>query len=94
MINNLFFFILILISVNYSNQYEIEEIKTDFDYLIFRQIWPQSSCMFPNHHTCTIDKNIKTWVVHGLWYLSIINADLLVDSFFYQSFWLKAVDQE
>lgn len=36
-----------------------------FDYVIFRQIWP--NCMFPNHHSCGISKNVSTWVVHGMW---------------------------
>jgi len=39
----------------------------DFDYFVFRQIWPASTCMFPEHHTCKIPKNVDTWVVHGLW---------------------------
>ncbi|RMZ98041.1 ribonuclease Oy [Brachionus plicatilis] len=47
-------------------RHQIEK-NNDFDYLIFRQIWPASSCMFPGTHTCSIAKNITTWVVHGLW---------------------------
>lgn len=39
----------------------------DFDYVIFRQIWPESTCMFPETHSCSIARNISTWVVHGLW---------------------------
>lgn len=39
----------------------------DFDYLVFRQIWPEASCMYPGSHSCSIAKNISTWVVHGLW---------------------------
>jgi ribonuclease T2 len=38
-----------------------------FDYLILREIWPASSCMFPGSHTCQIPRNVSTWVVHGLW---------------------------
>lgn len=45
----------------------VGNVKQDFDYLIFRQIWPPASCMFPGNNTCSIDKNISTWVVHGLW---------------------------
>lgn len=45
----------------------VEQGSTDFDYLVFRQIWPQSSCMFPGKNTCTIGNGVNTWVVHGLW---------------------------
>ena len=38
-----------------------------FDYLILRQIWPASSCMFPGANTCRIGNNVTNWVVHGLW---------------------------
>lgn len=41
--------------------------SSDFDYLIFRQIWPEATCMFPGSHKCEIEKNVSTWVVHGLW---------------------------
>ena len=40
----------------------------DIDYIILRQIWPASSCMFPGVHTCSISENISSWVLHGLWY--------------------------
>jgi hypothetical protein len=51
-----------------SNSIESSETNNDdFDYLIFRQIWPQPTCMFPGQHSCSIAKNISTWVVHGLW---------------------------
>lgn len=43
--------------------------KTNFDYLILRQIWPATTCMFPGPNTCSIAKNITTWVVHGLWFV-------------------------
>jgi len=46
---------------------EPKKLSTNFDYLILRQIWPATSCMFPGEHTCAIAKNITTWVVHGLW---------------------------
>lgn len=39
----------------------------DFDYLILRQIWPATSCMFPGQHTCKIGDTVNSWVVHGLW---------------------------
>lgn len=41
--------------------------SNDFDYFVFRQIWPAATCMFPEHHKCKIPKNVDTWVVHGLW---------------------------
>ena len=45
-----------------------EEIGlVNFDYLIFRQIWPPASCMFPGPNTCSISANVTSWVVHGLW---------------------------
>jgi len=37
------------------------------DYVILRQMWPQSSCMFPGTHKCSLAENITTWTVHGLW---------------------------
>ena len=44
-------------------------IKSDeFDYVVFRQIWPATSCMFVKPPTtCSIGKDVDTWVVHGLW---------------------------
>lgn len=54
-----------------TNEQKIEPTsnkQVDFDYLILRQIWPPSTCMFPETHTCSIAHNISTWVVHGLWY--------------------------
>lgn len=50
-----------------SSHNDIIKTNKDFDYLIFRQIWPASSCMFPGPNTCSIGKNITTWVIHGLW---------------------------
>lgn len=44
-----------------------QRVGQNFDYLILRQIWPATSCMFPGPNKCTIAKNITTWVVHGLW---------------------------
>lgn len=44
-----------------------KKLSTNFDYIILRQIWPATSCMFPGTHTCAIAKNVTTWVVHGLW---------------------------
>jgi hypothetical protein len=44
-----------------------EAKNDDFDYVIFRQIWPEPTCMFPGPHSCSIAHNISTWVVHGLW---------------------------
>jgi hypothetical protein len=46
---------------------EVNKVEANFDYLILRQIWPSTTCMFPGEHTCSIAKNISTWVVHGLW---------------------------
>jgi hypothetical protein len=63
----------------HSNQNELSrdtarndvDKNDDFDYLVFRQIWPQPTCMFPGQHSCSIAKNITSWVVHGLWYLML-----------------------
>lgn len=54
-----------------KNQLEKSNFKSspNFDYLILRQIWPATTCMFPGPHSCSIAKNITTWVVHGLWYV-------------------------
>jgi ribonuclease T2 len=41
--------------------------NNNFDYLILREIWPASSCMFPGANTCQVSQNVSTWVVHGLW---------------------------
>lgn len=51
----------------HHHQNENSSEQKDFDYLVFRQIWPFTSCMFPEGHECTIDDNVKTWVIHGLW---------------------------
>ena len=40
----------------------------DFDYVVFRQIWPATSCMFVKPPTtCSVGKDVDSWVVHGLW---------------------------
>lgn len=40
----------------------------NFDYVVFRQIWPATSCMFVKPPTtCAIGKDVDSWVVHGLW---------------------------
>lgn len=68
--------ILAIICFSYTQQkhirsnhfnHEPSSVNADFDYLVFRQIWPQSTCMFPEGHSCSIARNISTWVVHGLW---------------------------
>lgn len=46
---------------------KIGKNPNDFDYLVFRQIWPPPTCMFPGKNTCSISMNVKTWVIHGLW---------------------------
>ena len=51
-----------------------KKLSTNFDYIILRQIWPATSCMFPGTHTCAIAKNITTWVVHGLWWVFYIGV--------------------
>lgn len=60
-------FCLGMASQNYITSAAYNEIDEDFDYLVFRQIWPAATCMFPGHHSCSIAKNVSTWVVHGLW---------------------------
>ena len=52
----------------HTHVHSASSVRQDFDYLIFRQIWPASTCLFPGKNTCSIAKNITTWVVHGLWY--------------------------
>ena len=68
--------ILVLVQVSYqmslNNQttdgIDLDDIQTnDFDFLVFRQIWPSSSCKFPGNNRCEINKNVSTWVIHGLW---------------------------
>lgn len=69
------FFVVLLVAVSLSNQKSLnnielasKSIKNDFDYLILRQIWPESSCLFPGKNKCVINKQVSTWCVHGLWY--------------------------
>ena len=62
-------FISVFLCVGQSEQNRIQPKKSNFDYLILRQIWPASTCMFPGPNTCSIARNISTWVVHGLWYV-------------------------
>ena len=45
----------------------VAESLVNFDYLILRQIWTPATCMYPGPNTCSIDHNITSWVVHGLW---------------------------
>ncbi len=68
------FLLIILVAVSLSEQKNLDEAelfainnKNDFDYLIFRQIWPQSSCLFPGINKCVIKKQVSNWCVHGLW---------------------------
>lgn len=56
----------LLVLFEYSSQKSLKNTN-DFDYLILRQIWPSSSCMFPGSNKCVIDKNVNTWTIHGLW---------------------------
>jgi hypothetical protein len=70
---NIFFitYLIVLFLVIESNSITVDlnnQVTTDFDYLIFRQIWPEATCMFPGKNKCTIGKNVSSWVVHGLWY--------------------------
>lgn len=51
---------------NNHDQNQVSESK-DFDYLVLRQIWPKTSCMFPGSHQCTIKNTVSSWVIHGLW---------------------------
>jgi hypothetical protein len=71
----IFLFLLICLTIfEFTYQRPYEQIRSrsaddddDFDYLVLRQIWPVTSCMFPGEHECIVAKNITTWVVHGLW---------------------------
>lgn len=59
--------ILFLALIAIANSTVVSNVD-QFDYLILRQIWPESSCMFvrtPNQ--CSINADVSTWVVHGLW---------------------------
>jgi hypothetical protein len=44
-----------------------QQSRDEFEFFIFRQIWPATTCMFPGANTCSIARNISTWVIHGLW---------------------------
>ncbi len=53
-----------------ATEVQMKEVKGSnegFDFFVFRQIWPVTSCMYPNGHTCVVAKNVTTWVIHGLW---------------------------
>ena len=64
---------LFLLLLNVLNSYDCkklsvtEKAEDNFDYLVFRQIWPPCTCLFPGKNTCSVGKNVSTWVVHGLW---------------------------
>jgi ribonuclease T2 len=66
-----FFCFLAVLSIKGSEAFSKEHFSVTksekFDYLILREIWPASTCLFPGEHTCAIAKNVSTWVVHGLW---------------------------
>jgi len=42
-----------------------------FDFLMFTQIWPITSCLTWEdrgyEHSCTIDDTAKLWTIHGIW---------------------------
>ena len=40
---------------NYENELEPMTKGENFDYLILRQIWPQSTCMFPGAHSVLLE---------------------------------------
>jgi ribonuclease I len=61
---------LYVVNVNAEKSFDRNTVQVkdvEIDYLVFRQIWPPTSCMFPGAHTCSFPKNVTTWVVHGLW---------------------------
>lgn len=39
----------------------------DFDYYVFTQTWPVSTCIDYDYRECTIPSNVTSWIVHGLW---------------------------
>lgn len=45
--------------------------KHHFDFLMFTQIWPITSCLTWEdrgyEHSCTIDDSAKQWTIHGIW---------------------------
>ena len=71
--NNIFLLVCFMSILTLSIQ---SPYKKDFDYLMLRQIWPKTSCMYPAGHICTIDKDVNSWVIHGLWYLYNILLEL------------------
>jgi ribonuclease T2 len=56
-----------LACVQLTTKLEAAGARDEFEFFIFRQIWPATSCMFPGANTCSIARNITTWVIHGLW---------------------------
>lgn len=50
----------------------------DFNFLVLRQQWPATACLFPGPHTCSIARNITNWTVHGLWYYENLDKNRIL----------------
>ena len=55
---------------NYDYEEAAEDVH-DFDFLLFTQRWPETTCyewMKKNHeHTCRLPSTGGSWTVHGIW---------------------------
>lgn len=38
-----------------------------WDYLVFAQQWPTSSCISQKQHQCKVPSYVTSWTVHGIW---------------------------
>ncbi|CAG0920694.1 unnamed protein product [Notodromas monacha] len=57
--------------VSEFNVLQVVEKTKNFDYVIFTQLWPETSCIHYRHSTpardCRVPSTIQQWAVHGLW---------------------------
>jgi len=54
-----------------SCSFVVTESKNySWDYLMFAQIWPESTCLVANeahNDSCTVPQGVSSWTIHGLW---------------------------
>jgi ribonuclease I len=42
--------------------------KNEYNFLILRESWPATTCLFPDDNKkCEIKREVKGWAIHGLW---------------------------
>ncbi|XP_059163706.1 ribonuclease Oy-like isoform X2 [Physella acuta] len=45
----------------------VTELAKEWDFLLFAQFWPSSSCIYFEHSGCVVPEQVNGWTIHGLW---------------------------